>query len=347
MFKKRSEKSSTGNRRARFFLSFLAYGLTLCVVALAGTFWWSAHKFHEAGPLTETRLFMVERGEGLRTISKNLHTQGLINAPYIFTLSAMVSGAHNSLKAGEYEIQAAMSQHDILTLLQEGKTFARRFTIPEGRTSFETIEILKATEGLTGEIATIPPEGSLLPNTYDYQRDETRERALGRMQQAMTDTLAALWPNRDSDLPFTTPEEAITLASIIEKETGAADERKRVAGVFINRLRRGIPLQSDPTVIYGITKGRHQNEGKGPIGRRLLSKDLKADSPYNTYKNPGLPPGPIANPGVASIEAALHPEKHDFIYFVADGQGGHIFAKTLAEHNKNVAQWRKIRKMQE
>ena len=162
----------------------------------------------------------------------------------------------------------------------------------------------------------------------------------------MTGAIDELWPTRAGNLPFTTEEEAITLASIVEKETGKPEERKRVAGVFINRLRQKIPLQTDPTVIYAITKGKPQNNGQGPLGRRLLSKDLEIDSPYNTYKYPGLPPGPIANPGRESIEAVLQPEEHNFIYFVADGSGGHVFAATLDEHNRNVTQWRKIRKEQ-
>jgi UPF0755 protein len=169
---------------------------------------------------------------------------------------------------------------------------------------------------------------------------------INRMQASMTKTIDELWEQRSSTLPFTTKEEAIVLASIVEKETGHPEERERVAGVFINRLRKGMALQTDPTVIYAITKGEHKNEGKGPLGRRLLLKDLEIDSPYNTYKNPGLPPGPIANPGRASIKATLNPEEHDYIYFVADGTGGHIFSRTLDEHNRNVREWRKIRREQ-
>jgi UPF0755 protein len=186
-----------------------------------------------------------------------------------------------------------------------------------------------------------------LPETYDYRLKENKQDVIGRMQESMTKTIDELWPGRTANLPFATKEEALTLASIVEKETGLEAERKRVAGVFVNRLRRGIALQTDPTVIYAITKGRPQNEGKGPLGRRLLKKDLAFDSPYNTYLHAGLPPGPIANPGRASIEAVLHPEEHDFIYFVADGKGGHIFSSTLHEHGKNVTQWRIIRREQE
>lgn len=328
----------------KWALGFAVYALTALTVFFALAFWWAAGEFRKPGPLQEKRLFVVERGEGVRQIGQSLHAQGLTANPHIFVFGTMVLGAHDRLKAGEYEIEPGMSPHRIMEMLEEGRTFARRFTVPEGRTSFEAVEIINRTEDLTGEIAAIPPEGSLLPDTYDFRRGESRENALARMGQAMTKTLDELWPARATGLPFSTKEEALTLASIIEKETGVADERHRIAGVFVNRLRRGIPLQTDPTVIYAITKGRHENEGQGPLGRRLLSKDMGVDSPYNTYKYPGLPPGPIANPGRAAIEAALHPEEHDFIYFVADGAGGHAFARTLAEHNANVAKWRKARK---
>jgi UPF0755 protein len=195
-------------------------------------------------------------------------------------------------------------------------------------------------------LQTPPAEGSLLPDTYSYTRAESNEDVISRMQKAMTSTIDELWDKRIPGLPFADKNEAMTLASIVEKETGKPEERARIAGVFINRLKAGMPLQTDPTVIYALTGGKPENEGQGPLGRRLLTKDLEIDSPYNTYKYPGLPPGPIANPGRAAIEATLNPEVNDFIYFVADGTGGHIFAKTLSEHNDNVAKWRQIRKEQ-
>ena len=186
----------------------------------------------------------------------------------------------------------------------------------------------------------------MLPETYLYMRGESREERIAMMQAAMEETLDALWRNRAKDLPEISKGEAVILASIVEKETAVDSERKRIAGVFWNRLKRGMRLQTDPTVIYAITEGKIQDEGQGPLGRRLLKKDLDVESPYNTYKYPGLPPGPIANPGRASLEAVLNPEKNDFLYFVADGAGGHVFSKTLEEHNQNVAKWRKIRKQQ-
>ena len=305
---------------------------------------------------------------GAEGIGWALTDQGLIDNPHIFVFGALIHRQHHNLKAGEYEIPPGASAKDIMTMLAEGKTFGRRFTIREGLTSYEIVRLLQGIEELSGEVASIPGEGTLLPQTYDYRRGETRERVIGRLEQAMTDMRATLLshPEQQKYTPpphiielckIKTKEDAknidddcwhkiITLASIVEKETGVAEERRRVAGVFVNRLRKGIALQTDPTVIYAITKGKHKNDGKGPLGRRLLRKDLSYNSPYNTYKYPGLPPGPIANPGRASIEAVLNPEAHDYIFFVADGTGGHLFAKTLKEHNANVANWRKIRKQQ-
>jgi UPF0755 protein len=206
--------------------------------------------------------------------------------------------------------------------------------------------VLEREELLEGAFPADIAQGSLLPETYHYVYGDTRIDMVQRMQKAMTSTLDELWEKRRMDTPITTKEQALILASIVEKETGVAGERPLVASVFVNRLRKGMLLQTDPTVIYAMNKGVNKNDGLGPLGRRLLSKDLEIDSPYNTYKNAGLPPGPIANPGADSIAAVLDPEKNDYFYFVADGKGGHIFSKTLAEHNANVAKWRKIRKEQ-
>ncbi|MGE4314450.1 MAG: endolytic transglycosylase MltG, partial [Pseudobdellovibrionaceae bacterium] len=189
-------------------------------------------------------------------------------------------------------------------------------------------------------------EGALLPGTYRFEKGQSTADMIAEMQEAMIKALDQAWAKRSQDLPFTTREEALVLASVIEKETAKPEERTRIAGVFTNRLRESMPLQTDPTVIYAITKGREKNEGMGPLGRRLLLKDLKIDSPYNTYLYAGLPPGPICNPGLASIEAALHPEENEYLFFVADGTGGHVFSKTLKEHEANRANWRKIRREQ-
>ncbi|MEZ5814645.1 MAG: endolytic transglycosylase MltG [Alphaproteobacteria bacterium] len=348
----------------KFVLGFFVYGFTTLVVLLAAGFWWAAGEFTAEGPLQDTTLVTIERGSGLRGIASTLKTEGAIENPAIFIFGTRALGAQSGLKAGEYELQPGMSARDIMAVLRDGKTVARRFTIREGLTSFEIVRLLQSVEGVSGEIDDIPAEGSLLPNTYDYQLNEAREQIVKRLDRAMLNTITGAClkildlaeETRVKDVmdedcapapkPLQTIRDVLTLASIVEKETAVAHERQRVAGVFLNRLKRGIPLQTDPTVIYAVTKGQHKSDGKGPLGRRLLKKDLEIDSPYNTYKYPGLPPGPIANPGQDSIEAVLNPEEHDYIYFVADGSGGHAFARTLSEHNANVAKWRKIRRQQ-
>lgn len=328
----------------KFVLGLFVYGFTTLIILSALGFWWASGQFKKpSGTLSEPTLIKIERGTGLNGIARQLEKEGAIESPYIFIFGTRILGAQADLQAGEYEIQPAMSARDIMTMMRDGDTVKRRFTIREGLTSFEIVRHLNTVEGLSGEVGIIPPEGSLLPNTYDFQLDEPRTDIIARLQREMENAIFELWPTRSEGLPFSTQKEMITLASIVEKETAVPEERRRVAGVFINRLRKGIPLQTDPTVIYAITKGKHKNDGKGPLGRRLLKKDLEIDSPYNTYKNAGLPPGPIANPGLESIKAVLDPEEHDYLYFVADGSGGHAFAKTLAEHNRNVAKWRRIR----
>lgn len=296
------------------------------------------------GPLASPKIVLIEKGRGVAAIAQKLASEGVIEDPLVFKIMARLSGRHGALKAGEYEFDSRISAAAVLGKLYEGDMYDRSFTIPEGLTSWQIVQRLKNVADLSGDVTDIPPEGSLLPETYHFVAGDTRARKIEDMQAAMKKTMDELWPARASDLPFDTKEEALVLASIVEKETGVASERGRIAGVFINRLRRGIPLQTDPTVIYALTKGRVKDEGTGPLGRRLLTKDLETESPYNTYKNAGLPPGPIANPGRAAIEATLNPEQNDYIYFVADGTGGHVFAKTLAEHNANVAKWRKIRR---
>ncbi len=328
----------------KILVGFFVYSVTIFVVGVALAFWWASDEFSKPGPLEQTATYEVPRGSSLLQIAHGLNQTGAVDNPYIFIFGTRVLRAQSELKAGEYEIAPHMSARDIMEKIRSGDVIARRITVREGLTSYEVVEIIKNAQELEGDISGIPPEGALLPQTYDYRLHENRQEIADRMQADMKRTIDELWPLRSPDLPFSTPEEAITLASIVEKETGVASERKRVAGVFINRLRQGIALQTDPTVIYAITKGRPENSGEGPLGRRLLSKDLETDSPYNTYLHAGLPPGPIANPGRASIEAVLNPEQHEYLYFVADGTGGHVFAATLEEHNKNVAKWKILRR---
>ncbi len=290
------------------------------------------------GPLQADTTVIVERGASLTAIAENLHDGGVIEEAFLFRLAARLYRVSRSLKAGEYAFPARVSMGGVIDILVSGETVVRQFTVPEGLTSAEVMTLIGGVEGLVGELDGVPAEGSLLPETYNYAWADARPEVVARMEKAMADAMAELWPTRAEGLPFDTPAEAVILASIVEKETGVADERPLVAGVFINRLKRGMRLQSDPTVVYALTGGT------GPLDRALRSRDLKVDNPYNTYGNAGLPPGPIANPGRASLEAVLNPAETDYLYFVADGTGGHAFARTLAEHNRNVAKWRRIRR---
>jgi UPF0755 protein len=249
---------------------------------------------------------------------------------------ARLFGSHDPIQAGEFEIPKGMGGATILDLLQHGKPLQRLITVTEGMPAVVVAEKLGANPYLTGPLPPIA-EGSLLPDSYGYQRGETRGTVISRMQAAMTRTLDRLWTKRSADCPIVTKNQAVILASIVEKETGKAAERPMVAGVYCNRLRIGMKLDADPTVIYPVTKGK-------PLGRRILRSELNAENGYNTYRRPGLPEGPIANPGKASIEAVLHPASTKALYFVADGTGGHVFADTLAEQNANVARWFAIRR---
>ncbi|MGZ9108351.1 MAG: endolytic transglycosylase MltG [Micavibrio sp.] len=331
----------------RFVLGFIVFFNTLLAVLLAVGFFYGYGAWVGAGPLSETKSIVIPRGAGVAVIADTLHENGVIKSPLVFKVAARITGDQAKLKAGEYEFPPYISTRAVLNKLVSGAVVQRKITIPEGWTSWQIVQFLNESEALTGSIAGIPPEGSLLPDTYIHEREADRTKIIATMDAAMKKTIEELWPGRAEGLPFTTVEEAVTLASIVEKETGIAAERARIAGVFVNRLRNGMPLQTDPTVIYAITKGQIKDDGQGPLGRRLLKKDLTdTDSPYNTYKYPGLPPGPIANPGRAALDAVLHPETHNFLYFVADGTGGHVFAATLAEHEANAVKWRAIRKEQ-
>ena len=291
-----------------------------------------------AGPSEAETRIEIEKGWGIARIASHLAEQSVITEPLLFRLGARITSRDRALKAGEYVIPAAASPTAVLDILEEGKSLQYRIAVPEGLTTVEVLALIDAHPDLTGDLPEeLPGEGTLLPETYFFERGEAKVDVIARMQEAMTETLMAAWETRQPDLPLETPEEALVLASIIEKETALPDEYGIVAGVFVNRLRKGMLLQTDPTVIYALT------EGEGPLGRQLLRVDLQVDHPYNTYVYPGLPPGPIANAGKGAIEAALQPAETEFIYFVADGTGGHAFARTLDEHNRNVAAWRRVR----
>ena len=331
----------------RLVLSLISFLLVIAAMAAAGAFIWGWQAYTAPGPLAESKVFTVERGQGVARIAELLLYDNIVEDPYLFRVTARLKGIDTGLKAGEYEFPAHVSMMDVLDKLARGAVYQRLITLREGLTSWQVVQILNANEDLSGEkITDIPPEGSLLPETYSYVSGDTRSDKIMQMQKAMDEVLEELWYERDKSIPLLSKAEVIIMASIVEKETGVAAERARIAGVFENRLRKSIALQTDPTVIYALTGGKIQDNGKGPLGRRLLRKDLAFESPYNTYKHPGLPPGPICNPGRDAIHAVLNPEKHNFLYFVADGTGGHAFAETLADHNRNVARWRKVRKQQ-
>ena len=300
----------------------------------AGGYWffWAA-----AGPKPGPHTIVVEEGSSLAKVAGQLGKLGAIpGSPRTYRVMARLFGSSDPIQAGEFEIPQGMGGAAILDLLQHGRPVQRLITVTEGMPSIIVQEKVAGVQYLTGT-APLPAEGSVLPDSYGYERGEGRAAVVARMQSAMTKTLDALWAKRKPTCPVSTKEEAITLASIVEKETGKPAERRTVAGVYCNRLRIGMKLDADPTVIYPVTKGK-------PLGRRILRSELNADTGYNTYRRAGLPVGPIANPGRDSIAAVLDPAPTKALYFVADGTGGHVFAETLAEHNANVRKWYAIRK---
>jgi UPF0755 protein len=304
-------------------------------VALAGGIWfvggWSA-----AGPTQQDKLFTISEGANLRTAASQLEQAGVIGNAQLFYIRARVLGGSTAIKAGEYMIPKRASAREILGILTGGVGINRFVTIPEGMPSILVYERLMAADQLVGTID-VPAEGSILPDTYAYDKGEARAAVLARMQGAMAKVLEEVWANRSAETVVKTKTEALTLASIVEKETSIAAERPTVAGVYSNRLRIGMRLQADPTIIYPITKGK-------PLGRRIKRSEIQAVNGYNTYAMSGLPVGPIANPSKASIEAVLNPARTKALYFVADGEGGHVFADTLEQHNANVRKWFALRK---
>ena len=292
--------------------------------------------FTQRGPLKSDLIVIIPKGSGIDFISRLLERKGAISQPILFKLTVLILRLEKVMRAGEFSIPKGSSPRDILSILRSGKMVIRRFVAVEGLYTAEILGQLRRADGLTGIVTGTPKEGELLPETYHYNFGDNRNDLVRRMKVAMKNVSEELWLLREVGLPIKTPLEAIILASIVEKETGLVEERRRVASVFINRLRLGMRLQSDPTVIYGLTNGNRR------LSRPLKRKDLKSPNPYNTYLNKGLPPGPIANPGRASIKAVLNPIESTDLYFVADGKGGHAFSTTLSEHNKNVKVLRKL-----
>ncbi len=319
--------------------SIAANALTLLIVlgvALAGVIGYGVRGFNAEGPLSAPQTVVVARGASLDRVATQLEQAGVITSAKLFRLGARYQGKDGALRYGEYQVPPGASMASVLDLLVSGKVVQYAIAVAEGLTAWEVVELLEASAVLTGEIAEIPPEGSLAPDTYAVQRGDTRAEVLVRMAALQQRRIGEAWTARAEGLPFDTPEQMVTLASIIEKETGVAAERPLVSAVFHNRLKRGMRLQSDPTIIYGVT------EGRGPLGRALTRGDIQRPTAWNTYAIDGLPKTPIANPGRDALLAAVRPAESDALYFVADGGGGHAFARTLAEHNRNVAAWRAI-----
>ncbi|WP_417480055.1 endolytic transglycosylase MltG [Maricaulis maris] len=332
-------KAKAKSGLVRIFIGLIVILFVLALVA-AGTVYggykWMQAEFAAPGPAEEETIILLPRGAGLIAIASQLENDGLISDRRIFRVAVTLDGGEGVLRAGEYRIPAQASMAQIYEQLRVGQTVQYPVTFAEGLTSAMIVETLNAADVLTGEISDIPAEGTLLPETYLVTRGTARQEVLDRMAAAQTELLDRLWETRAENLPVTSREEAIILASVVEKETGVASERPEVAAVFVNRLRRGMRLESDPTIIYGISQGR-------PLGRGLRRSEIdNTENAWNTYQIPRLPPTPIANPGAESIAAVLNPAESTALFFVADGSGGHAFADTYAEHQRNVAVWRRV-----
>ena len=310
--------------------------LIVLSVAVGGALYVGKQRFEAPGPLSDDKVVNIPRGLGIRDIADLLAREGVIDQPWVFMGGVIALKARGDLKSGEYQFSKAASLADVVNTIIENKVVQHALTIPEGLTSEQIVAKLLENDALSGQIKEIPHEGTLLPETYKFTRGMARAQIIQRMQQAHLHLVQEIWEHRMADLPVKTPEQLVTLASIVEKETGKPDERSRVASVFVNRLKSKMRLQSDPTIIYGLTGG------KGSLGRPILKSEIEQPTPYNTYVIDGLPPGPIANPGRASLDAAANPARTKDLYFVADGSGGHVFSETYDAHQKNVARLRVI-----
>ncbi|WP_312361493.1 endolytic transglycosylase MltG [Ensifer sp.] len=341
----RPEKAPQPPKRSRkarsqvvIFLNFVMTVIVFVALAAAGTVYYAMHQYEKAGPLEANKNFIVRGGAGISEIASGLERGNIITDGRVFRFVSEAYLDNDTLKAGEYEIKAGSSMQEIMQLLKSGKSILYSVSMPEGLTVKQMFQRLSDDEVLVGDLPKeLPVEGSLKPDTYKFTRGTKRVEIVQQMAAAQKALVDQIWEKRDPNLPVSTVEEFVTLASIVEKETGRADERPRVASVFINRLDKGMRLQSDPTIIYGIFGG----DGK-PADRPILKSDLDKNTPYNTYMIKGLPPTPIANPGRAALEAVANPSRTPELYFVADGTGGHVFAVTLDEHNANVRRWRKV-----
>jgi UPF0755 protein len=328
------------SRRARHPLVMIGNAIFSIILILAigaaVAYQYGKHRIETAGPLDQDKIVNIPKGLGLREIADLLARENVIDQPLVFISSVLVLKAKDELKFGEYKFTKQITLRETIDVIVEGKVIQHAFTIPEGLTSEQIVARLAEVDFLAGNIREIPKEGTLLPETYNFPRGTTREQAIQRMQQMHRRALQEIWERRSPEVPVKTPEALVTLASIVEKETGRPDERSRVAAVFVNRIRQRMKLQSDPTIIYGLVGG------KGTLGRPIMRSEIEQQTPYNTYVIEGLPPGPIANPGRASLEATANPARTKELFFVADGTGGHAFAENLGQHQLNVTKLRQF-----
>lgn len=340
-----ADRKQRRGRQRRGFVDLVNALLTLVVLGLlviGGLFLYGVHGFYAAGPIRADTNFVIEKGNSLSTVAEQLETQGLIDNRYVFQIGAWAMKKQGALKAGEFRLTASASMADVLKELTEGKPIQHGLTIPEGYTVAQVVDRMNRDTRLTGDLTRIPPEGGILPQTYNFEPGVSRQSVLDQMVAAQQKVVAEIWAGRAPDLPLASPDELVTLASIVEKETGVPSERGRVAAVFVNRLKKHMRLQSDPTIIYGIT------QGKAPLGRPLKRSEVEAATPYNTYQVDGLPPTPIDNPGLEALKATANPDKTNDIYFVAASTNpadGHLFAATYSEHRRNVAKLRAAEKV--
>ncbi|HBH44528.1 MAG TPA: endolytic transglycosylase MltG [Hyphomonas atlantica] len=322
-------------------LSLLVLLLFVGGAALGGGWLWFQNEITKAGPSTQEHVFVVAPGETLSSVAVRLEQEGIVSDDRLIRLKARLDGTELAIKTGEFILEPQASIVSVMDVLIEGKSVLHKITLPEGRTTAQLLKIIETDPILTGAMPeTEVPEGSLLPDTYLFQRGTTRMQLVERMQKAQSAVLEELWAGRAEDLPIASPEDAVILASIVEKETGVSGERAKIAGLFVTRLKRGMRLESDPTIIYGISKGEPLYNKRGQR-RTLYRSEIDRKTDWNTYQIDGLPKTPICNPGREAIAAVLNPDETGHIFFVADGKGGHLFAKTLAEHNRNVAAYRK------
>ncbi len=328
-------RRSAGARHPLVVIGNAVISIFVLVAVVSGvTLFVGKQRFEQAGPLVQDTVVNIPKGSGMRDIADVLQRQGVIDQPSVFIGGILVLKAREDLKAGEYQFKAHASLRDVVATMVEGKVVEHQVSLPEGLTSEQVVARLTDDNILIGDIRQIPREGTLLPDTYDFTRGVTRDQMIQRMQQAQQRVVKEIWDHRSPDLPLKSPDQLVVLASIVEKETGKPDERTRVAAIFVNRLKQNMKLQSDPTIIYGLVGG------KGTLGRPIMKSEIEQPTPYNTYAITGLPPGPITNPGRASLEAAANPARTRELYFVADGTGGHAFAESYEQHQKNVARLR-------